>query len=482
MKIQNKKYPYIKLLIILSLLVIVISGTYYFHVVLKTGAVIIHLFYIPIVLAAFWWKRKGLIVAIFLAVILLMSRIFLRIDVHTLNDYIRALVFLLNAIVVAVLSTRLANVLELNKNAYEEINQIFDSSDDGMFLIDREFNILRINEKIEKLYQIKKMDALHKKCYEIFQFPFCNTPKCFIKQIIDGKDIVQVEIEIERNNKKENYIKTATPFRSPDGKLVGVVENLKNISDIKKLQKQMMLSEKLSAVGQLAAGVAHEFNNILAIILGRVQLLMIKSSVDKQKLDRALKVVEDQINRGANIVNDLNTFAKPHEPDFKSNSVSQIMKKTIKIVKDQFSLKSIKIISNYKERSKVMADYGMMQQVFLNLLINARDAILLSNKEKGIIKVSVNETGKQIKVSIIDNGTGMDEEVKNQIFSPFFTTKGAWKFKSDSELKGTGLGLAITHTIIKQHKGNIVVESQKGKGAVFEITLPVVSNKLNTKP
>ncbi len=245
-----------------------------------------------------------------------------------------------------------------------------------------------------------------------------------------------------------------------------------DITEIKKLQDQLIHSEKLSAVGQLAAGIAHEFNNILAIISNNTQLLNYKEYQNSPDL---LKSIEFAVNRGAGIVSNMMAFAKPLSPRKELTKIEDIIEDVLKIQKQQITLENIEIDRLYEHTEKILIDAGQFQQVFLNLIINARHAIL--PKGKGKITISARTQNNNIEIKVIDNGIGINNENLKNIFTPFFSTKGAHA-QNNHGIKGTGLGLSVTHTIIKNHNATIRVESEKDKGATFIIELPLSDKQI----
>ncbi|MFH0976738.1 MAG: PAS domain S-box protein [Spirochaetota bacterium] len=251
------------------------------------------------------------------------------------------------------------------------------------------------------------------------------------------------------------------------GEIAFGLYNLDLERERKELQKQLYRSARLSAVGQLAAGIAHEFNNMLSIILGHTQLSLEEDSVDEIK--QSLKEIEKTTKRGSNIVIKLAAFAKPKEPEFRVQDVEKIIDDVIQLQVRQLQLASIKIERKYAAKLKVSFDRGQMEQVFLNLLINSIHAI--KPKGRGEILIATADVKGEMEIRFSDNGTGMDKETKAKVFDPFFTTKGAWA-KDGMGISGTGLGLSIAHSIIKQHNGTITVKSQKNKGTTFIIKLP----------
>lgn len=228
----------------LTIITFLVTGAfllaYYCHVILHTSTVFTQLFYIPIILAAIWWKRKGIAVALLLGALLILSNFIFKVDDSALSDYLRAFIFIVIATVVSLLSEKIAKAEAVTKRAYEELEQIFNTAGNGMCLIDRDFNILRINKTFEYLSDIRGEDAASKKCYEIFPGTFCHSTGCTLTRILSGEELVEHEVEKQRSdNTKLICIVTATPLRNHSGKLIGVVEDFKDITDRKKSEEKM---------------------------------------------------------------------------------------------------------------------------------------------------------------------------------------------------------------------------------------------------
>jgi PAS domain S-box-containing protein len=211
---------------------------FYFHLVLEQGTVFTHFFYIPIILASLWWKRKGLVVAIFLAAILIVSHIFIRLDMETTNDYLRALMFIVIAFVVATLSEQIAKANRATKIAHAELNQIFNTAADAMRVIDKDFNMLRINQTFLTLSGMSKDEASGKKCYEVLSNNLCHTPDCPLTRILGGEEHVECEVEIEcTDGIKIPCILTVNPFKGVGGELIGIIEDFKDITERKQAEE-----------------------------------------------------------------------------------------------------------------------------------------------------------------------------------------------------------------------------------------------------
>lgn len=234
---------------------------------------------------------------------------------------------------------------------------------------------------------------------------------------------------------------------------------------LQEAQAALIQSEKMSAFGQLSAGIAHEVKNPLAGILGYVQLSL-KKLKDNPPLQKNLAIIEKETRRCNSIIENLMKFARQDKPRLEPLEINDVVEDAITLVDHQMGLSEIHLGKNLSDELPVIrGDANQLIQVFMNILINAQQAM---DGTPGTVSISTSSSNeKSVEVRIEDSGPGMPEEVRSKIFEPFFTTKAAGK--------GTGLGLAVTYGIIKDHSGDIRVESEPGKGTTFIITLPVAN-------
>jgi signal transduction histidine kinase/CheY-like chemotaxis protein len=237
------------------------------------------------------------------------------------------------------------------------------------------------------------------------------------------------------------------------------------IAEQERMRDQFSQMEKLSALGELASGVAHDFNNTLAGILGRAQLL--QRMDDPEKLRRGLDIIIKTAEDGAKTVKRIQDFARQRrDHNFELVSIDQILLDASEITRPRWKncaeASNIHITLDLQIGSNalVMGDDSELREVLVNMVFNAIDAM----PEGGTLTLSTQTAGEQVVIKVVDTGVGMYPEVRSRIFDPFFTTKGK---------TGLGLGLAVSFGIIRRHGGNIEVESQYGKGTEFRITLPV---------
>jgi two-component system NtrC family sensor kinase len=235
---------------------------------------------------------------------------------------------------------------------------------------------------------------------------------------------------------------------------------------VKETEAQLIQMEKMASLGILAAGIAHEINNPLGFLISNLETLQdytkdIDKSINDATMAGDLKAITQESLEGAyrikKIVQDLRTFSRKSESQTVPIDINQILESTLSIVWNEIKYK-VDVEKEYQASSKIWVDPTELSQVFLNILINAAQAI----KGKGTITLSTWEDEKNIFVKISDNGCGIPSEILPKIFDPFFTTRK----------KGTGLGLSVSYNIIKKYQGEIEVESKVGKGASFTIQLP----------
>jgi len=253
-----------------------------------------------------------------------------------------------------------------------------------------------------------------------------------------------------------------------------------DVTEFKKLQEQLFHSQKMERIGRLAGGIAHDFNNILTSIMGYSELLLEKCDENNEDYT-ALEIINNATERAAHLTKQLLEFSRGGKYNAVPLNINESIVETLKIVRTTFE-KNVSVALELPEDIKpIEADKIQMQQVFSNILINAKDAIV----NEGNIRIKTEnvmideksttiypnlQQGAFIKITISDNGMGMIKDVRERIFEPFFTTKGKGK--------GTGLGLSTVYRIIKNHRGYITVDSEPGKGSAFTIFLPVTTKKI----
>ena len=239
----------------------------------------------------------------------------------------------------------------------------------------------------------------------------------------------------------------------------------RDITEAKKSEEIIRRMDRLSSLGQLSAGIAHEIRNPLSAIKLNLQMLSKKMKEDPESIEKISDSLEG-IGRINNLVKSVLNFARPAVPKFKSDYFQRVLKDTVSIMESQLKRKKIRVTMDLPEAVPAIAfDENQIRQVFVNLVLNAMGAM----PEGGTIKITGamdnDEPGKAslFRMVISDNGSGIRQDLLPRIFDPFFTTKP----------EGTGLGLSIVHKILEQHKATVEVESPENSGAVFTLTFPI---------
>jgi PAS domain S-box-containing protein len=385
------------------------------------------------------------------------------------------------------LQTLQEKALEYEKQNY--IKYLLDYSSDFQIALDGEGKIRRVNQAFEEITGKKKQELIGSFIYEFMPEEII---KKLIAKIIQEKRVKNMEIKVNRPGREpligdfsgvvftskegENIIylsgrDIATERRKLQQNLMELNENLekkvmKKTKELRKVQCQLIQSEKLSLIGELVTGVAHEVRNPLATISLIVQHLESKYA-DNYQIEK-LKAIQRNINRIDKIVYGLLNFSHPPRFNFDYHNVNEILERLERLepILKHFLPENIKIIRKYDSKlPQGWFDSDCLEQVFLNLISNAIRAM----KDGGelYITTSFDSTRKGIIIKFEDTGVGISKGNLKKIFKPFFTTYE----------EGTGLGLSICQNIIKEHKGNISVESKLGKGTIFTIFLPLEKRK-----
>ena len=269
-------------------------------------------------------------------------------------------------------------------------------------------------------------------------------------QVTEGR--YGTEVNLNKSNDELGLL--AESFNEMSRKMASDIEQLQ------KLNEQLIRTEKLAAMGTLSAGVAHEVNNPLAAISSLIQMMQAKQALDERTQEN-LKLISSQIQRITQVTRDMMDFARARPAAKTEININEIIETSLRLASFDKSFQKLTLEKNlFVDELKTLADADQLQQVFLNLFLNARDAM----PDGGNLFIETARNGKDIKIEIKDSGSGIDEKDVKKIFDPFFTTKPAGK--------GTGLGLAVCYGIITAHGGKIEVGKNRNNGTSFVITLP----------
>jgi PAS domain S-box-containing protein len=358
---------------------------------------------------------------------------------------------------------RLEHKLENNQ---KYLSNILHTSETAIAVIDENEKFQSWNKGAENIFLYTEDEVIGKPSSLLL--PDDNKYHDELKVIIENaKNSNEVTIlDTERRTKDGRVLPvklSVAKLPSDNGDYTGRTVILKDLSQVKQLQQQVDQSEKLAVIGQLAAGVAHEIGNPLASISFLVQVIQRKN--EDEVLRDQLYIIKENIDRISNIVRELVDFSRPPSYERVVIQITDVIKTAVGIVKYDKRVKKVNFETDFDpDLPLVRIVPDQMLQVFVNILINALDAI----GGRGNIKVNSHHTDNMIFIEISDNGCGMNDETLNKIFNPFFTTKDVGK--------GTGLGLSVSYSIVKKFNGEILVESELERGSKFIIKLPVLDN------
>jgi PAS domain S-box-containing protein len=255
---------------------------------------------------------------------------------------------------------------------------------------------------------------------------------------------------------------SASQFFDAEGKLAGVIMSVRDITTERKLEQQIVQSERLAAMGAMIGGVAHELNNPLTSILGVSELLQDSQTTESAR--KQIGILQQQARRAAEIVHNLTYFSRPPSPGKTPVSLGEIVERTLNL--HAYSLRKNSITVDFLPEPglpRVQGDPHQLMQVFLNLILNAEQAIREA-RERGTLRIRLGTSGDSVWASFQDDGPGIPADIVGSIFDPFYTTKRPGR--------GTGLGLSICKAVMKEHNGTLEAANAPGGGAVFTVTLP----------
>jgi len=350
--------------------------------------------------------------------------------------------------------------------------QIIDSLPVGLYVIDREYRIQAWNRKRETGTQgVGRQEVLGRTVFEVLH----RQPRELLRQEFDrifqtGR-MEQMEVESSASGELRYYRLTKIPMRLDGDEVTHVITIGEDITEWKSVQQQIAQTEKLAAVGQLAAGVMHEINNPLATIGACLEALAMRAEYlpgsARQAFDEYLRIMESELGRCKRIVDGLLDFSRPKARQKKPVPINQVVEDALFLVRHHDRFKRIELVRRLREDlPMVRANPEQLIQAFLALMINAIDAM----EGEGRLTVSTGwspDRKDEVFVAFSDTGIGIPAEYLSKIFEPFFTTKAPGR--------GTGLGLSICYGIVAEHGGRIEVESAPGGGSTFRVLLPALA-------
>ncbi|MCF8129635.1 MAG: PAS domain S-box protein [Deltaproteobacteria bacterium] len=358
------------------------------------------------------------------------------------------------------------------------LEAIMASMGEGLSIQDTDFVILYQNKIMKDL----RGDHVGEHCYSSYENKDHVFEGCPIAMTFRDGGIHKAERSAAVSNETLYVETTASPLRDLEGNIVAGIELVKNVTDQKKLEAQLRHAQKMEAIGTLAGGIAHDFNNILSIIKGYGEMVMDALEAGNPSREDMNEVLT-AADRAADLTRRLLIFSRKEVIEVKPVDInvllSGLQKMLVRMIRASIDLN----LDLSEKPLLVQADAGQIEQVLMNLAVNARDAMFEGGRltistgleemdEAFVADYGYGAPGKYALITVADTGPGMDAKTRKRIFDPFFTTKGVGK--------GTGLGLSMAYAILKQHNGYINVYSKPGKGTVFRIYLPLGEETAST--
>ena len=374
---------------------------------------------------------------------------------------------------IALQNARLYASLEQKAREYEQLKEfnenIVESINVGVFAVDLQDKIESWNSQMEEMYGLRRAEALGRPISEVLPAPFCEE-FYRVRENPGIHNLYKFRMATQAGEARTVNIAIA-PLISRDFNVVGRLVIMDDITERIVLESQLTQAEKMSSIGLLAAGVAHEVNTPLAVISSYAQMLNKQLQGDDRAASLMDKIIK-QTFRASEIVNNLLNFSRTSGTEFAAVDLNKIIHDTLALLEHQLRTARIQVVGDLQpDLPHIHGNQGKLQQVFLNLFLNAKDAMAQGGT------LTVRTTGHHgVQVMVSDTGSGIAPEHIHRIYDPFFTTKSR---PTQGGTGGTGLGLSVTYGIIQEHAGKIRVESRLGEGTRFFMEFPMTRKAVN---
>ena len=388
---------------------------------------------------------------------------------HFGPDEARALELIGNRIGVAIENSELQKEVK-RKAGFQE--KLIGSSNDGIIATDRDWKVVIFNSAAEGIFGLSASEAIGKMDAREFYPPTITQE--FVALMADGGkgwNLPWRETSIIARNGEHIPVRFSGTILHEKNRMMGIVAFFNDLREIKRLEKELVSAERLAAIGQTVAGMAHCIKNILHGLKGGSYLVNIGINKDQtEKLKTGWQMVQRNIGRTSDLVQDLLSYSKEREPEFKPCFPNEIADDVCELMTEVAGENNVALQKKFSQSiGEVVMDPRTIHRCLLNLVSNAIDACRYDdsvNKTHCVTVGTTLESDNFIRFDVSDNGSGMTDEVKEKIFASFFSTKGS---------QGTGLGLLVSSKLIEEHGGTIDVTSQLGEGTTFTVRLPIES-------
>lgn len=343
------------------------------------------------------------------------------------------------------------------------LRALFDHLPVALYIVDQEYRLGAVNKSRAKRAGSNSPKSLvGQLCYQALFKRDLPCQDCRVKETLQAG--VSTDRSERRHTGEEDITEweiSTYPILDENERVVQTILFEQDVTDRRRLESILTQSEKLAAIGQLAAGVAHEINNPLTAIIANAQILHRELPAGSD-LQESVDLIARAGARAAQVVRNLLDFARKEEYHLGLTDLNETLERALELVQHELLSRGVRMeFSPDPDLPPILASQDHLQSVWLNLLLNAIDSL---DKTPGEIKIATRRIGREIHISVRDNGKGIPPDRLTRIFEPFYTTKAAGR--------GTGLGLSVSHRIVKQHGGRISVESHPGTGSSFTVILP----------
>jgi signal transduction histidine kinase len=341
--------------------------------------------------------------------------------------------------------------------------ELWDQVPVSISVIDRQFRIVEANRMFVQNYGSWQ----DRPCYSVYKGRTEHCERCAADMTFsDGQVRVREEKGVFRDGQQTYYVVQMVPLVRPDGTIPYIIEASTDITATKKLEKEKLVAERLAAVGQTVAGLAHGIKNVLMGLEGG--MYVVRSGMEKgdgERIFQGWQMLEENISRITTFVKGFLEFARGKTPKVQLVDPNRIAMKVVELFKDTARIAGVELRADLEEGIPfALMDEEGVHTCLVNLVSNALDACEISDKDSHHVTLSTLEAEGSLFFEVADDGAGMDYEIKKKIFTTFFSTKGSGK--------GTGLGLLTTRKIVQEHGGKVSFESGEGAGSVFRLEFP----------
>ncbi|MBN2321323.1 MAG: PAS domain S-box protein [Acidobacteria bacterium] len=479
---NSDTFPDFQAVIIIVLALVYIGLAAFFNIFLRTGIIYTHFAYIPIVLASIKWERKGVFIALVLACSNLLFHLFRVGTSDFWDDLVRIFFFLVVSLCVGILSEKVRTGQQALRRSEAKYRHIFESSFSGIAVC-RDDTILLANARLHEILGYPQPELIGCSLPKLVPEPDKPILQKGLAKLIRNKEYgSRFECRLIRKNGVviwSDAVVTATQYEKTPAFLINVKditgekkseeERRKLIEVSRQQQEQLVHSVRLAEMGEMAASVAHELNQPLTGIrtyADNAAYMIDESAGSLDEIRENLTLISKQVDRAKKIINQMRELTRKTDLSFEPLDINGSVREIVEFLKPQLELSRIEVLMNLSpDLPRIMGDQVRLEQVFLNLITNARRAMEESEERRLKIR-SFLEDGVHgsVVIEIQDTGKGFAKDTGEKFFMPFYTTKKAGE--------GTGLGLPIALKIIEAHNGSIEASGIPGQGAKFVVKLP----------